>query len=452
MAAISNIINVSVSVSRAAPSREAYGIPLILPPLHTTFAERVRTYSDLTGLVSDGFATHSPSYKLASFLFSQSPRPPKIKIGRIDAGDAGDLGVALSAIQAADPKFWAIIAPATYNATSATEQASILQIAAWAETRRVCYFAETGAADMIAAGANIASMLKAGGYTRSTVWYHGVSPQTLTLTMDSALVAANQVDGKVNGNALAATVFAGDSDTTLGALATAIQGEAAVATAAVTTVAAGTDNDREIVITAATPWQDVSLTNFFCTLGASQPAFSPAVATPASASLAAAIAGRCLAKDPGSVNWANQANLAAITADDLSQTAITALENQRANYYAPFTDDLSFTRLGTTAATYFLDQLRGLDSMVTALEDALLYLFANTDKVSKDDDGKEIVRKELISVLQRYKRFNFLAGDVEQAVNMTGSTFSGRNLTGMVINAEGAGALNGVALQINFTE
>jgi len=451
MAAISNIINVTVNVTKAAPSRAAFGIPLIVPPLHTTFAERVRSYSSLSGLLDDGFEVYDAAYIWAAALFSQNPRPSKVKIGRIDAGDA-DLTESLNAIEAADSKWYALLIPDTFNAAVATERAAVLAGAAWAQTKRVLYLAESGAANIIAAGDTLASALKAGGYSRTSLWYHAVQPQVLTLTMDAALVALNSIAGNVNGNALAPTVFAADSDTTLATLATTIQAEAAVDTAVVTTIPAAVDNDRAIVITAADPWTEIKLDGFLTTLGASQNSWSVVETTPASKPLSASIAGRCLSKDPGSLTWANQANLAAIEADDLSQTQIDVLELQRANYYAPFTDDLKFTRQGTTADTYYIDQLRGLDALITDLEDALLALFANTDKVPKTDDGKEIVRKELVSVLVRFKRAGFLTGDVEQAVDMSASSYAARTLTGMVIDVEGAGALHGVNLVINFKE
>lgn len=62
-------------------ARAGFGIPAILS-CKTLWTERVRFYTDLPGLTTDGFATTSPEYLAAEAIFSQDPHPDQIAILR----------------------------------------------------------------------------------------------------------------------------------------------------------------------------------------------------------------------------------------------------------------------------------------------------------------------------------------------------------------------------------
>lgn len=112
-----------------------------------------------------------------------------------------------------------------------------------------------------------------------TLNFHFVAvAQVQTLTIDGPLITANKIEVDVDGVNVSA-VFATDSNTTLAAFATAIQGEAGVVTAVVTDAGGGSDDDREIVITAAVAGTPVVLENENVTLGASQVGIVQAVTT-----------------------------------------------------------------------------------------------------------------------------------------------------------------------------
>jgi hypothetical protein len=80
------------------------------------------------------------------------------------------------------------------------------------------------------------------------------------------LVSLNVINGTVNGEALAATTFATDHLTTMGAIATKIAAIEGVASAVV-----GGSGNREITVTATAEWQ-LTLTGFVVTAGAGQAA------------------------------------------------------------------------------------------------------------------------------------------------------------------------------------
>ena len=102
--------------------------------------------------------------------------------------------------------------------------------------------------------------------------------QVQTLTIDAALVALNVIEVDVDGVNITET-FATDSNTTLAAFAASIQAEPGVVTAVVTDAGGGSDDDREIIITANVAGTAVFLENENVTLGASQAGIVQAVTT-----------------------------------------------------------------------------------------------------------------------------------------------------------------------------
>lgn len=79
--ALSDLVVVNITAETRTPTQEGFGT-LLIAGFHTKYVDRVKSYTGLAGLVSDGFATTDPIYKAAAVAFSQNPRPPVIKIGR----------------------------------------------------------------------------------------------------------------------------------------------------------------------------------------------------------------------------------------------------------------------------------------------------------------------------------------------------------------------------------
>jgi hypothetical protein len=86
---LSSIVDVIVEISPIAPSPPSFNQGLILGnstviPSYGTNS-RVRQYSNVSQMLSDGFTTSSPEYICASMYFSQSPAPLVVWIGRQDS-------------------------------------------------------------------------------------------------------------------------------------------------------------------------------------------------------------------------------------------------------------------------------------------------------------------------------------------------------------------------------
>jgi hypothetical protein len=79
--ALSDIVTVTISTSAPGVTQAGFGIPLIAG-YHTHFDERVRFYTSLAGMISDGFVTTDPFYKAAAALQAQTPCVPRWAVGR----------------------------------------------------------------------------------------------------------------------------------------------------------------------------------------------------------------------------------------------------------------------------------------------------------------------------------------------------------------------------------
>lgn len=78
---LDSIVSVTISTAAQAVTQAGFGVPLILG-YHSKFAERVRQYTTLAGMVADSFATTSPEYLAAAALQAQNPAPSSWKVGR----------------------------------------------------------------------------------------------------------------------------------------------------------------------------------------------------------------------------------------------------------------------------------------------------------------------------------------------------------------------------------
>lgn len=81
MGNLSDIARVTVSLAGAGPQQASFNKILIVD-YHTRFAERVRAYSSLDGMISDSFDVDDAAYKAAAAAFSQNPAPLSVLIGR----------------------------------------------------------------------------------------------------------------------------------------------------------------------------------------------------------------------------------------------------------------------------------------------------------------------------------------------------------------------------------
>lgn len=81
MSYIDDLVSVTITSQTRTVSRAGFGTPLIAA-YHSRFVGRVETYSSLRAMVTAGFKTRDPAYKIASAVFAQDPTVSSVKIGR----------------------------------------------------------------------------------------------------------------------------------------------------------------------------------------------------------------------------------------------------------------------------------------------------------------------------------------------------------------------------------
>ncbi|HLH04949.1 MAG TPA: DUF3383 family protein [Bryobacteraceae bacterium] len=160
---LSVVVNVAVTVAPVAAATPTFNQGLIVGPSTVIPAsQRVRQYTSLAAMLSDGFTATSPEYLAAQLYFGQTPTPQYLWVGRQDLTVPETPLQALQACRAASPNWWACLVT---DAVAADHEA----IAAWiqAATPQSCYFYTTSDANVLSgATGNVASVLQAGGYSR----------------------------------------------------------------------------------------------------------------------------------------------------------------------------------------------------------------------------------------------------------------------------------------------
>lgn len=79
---LSDHVQLTITTTAVGLQQPGYGVPLILSA-SAAWSNRVRFYTSLSGVSTDFPVTSSPEYLSASALFSQTPAPSQIAIGRL---------------------------------------------------------------------------------------------------------------------------------------------------------------------------------------------------------------------------------------------------------------------------------------------------------------------------------------------------------------------------------
>lgn len=79
MSNLSKLVNVQISRQTAGVTQAGFGVPLILGP--NGFDGEIREYRDVPG-ASEDFNSTDPEFLLIQKIFSQTPRPEKVKVGK----------------------------------------------------------------------------------------------------------------------------------------------------------------------------------------------------------------------------------------------------------------------------------------------------------------------------------------------------------------------------------
>jgi hypothetical protein len=535
-----DIASVTITRANLTPSRVGFGTPMILA-YHTLNADRVRTYSSLAGMASDGFRSHDPAYRAAAAVLSQTPRPRRIKIGRRalaptqvirltpvapSAGEVYSLRIdglavtftadgtptvaevctglhaAIGALAVAN----AIVATGASSGSSQTITGAALDgTVGWRTMATARHITLTLSADAHwdattatltgrdvdgntiseslsipnNGGVTLTSLKRFRTVTSLVIPAQSGTNGTFTVGVAAPLTSADNTThvtltstaGDCNSIELTSKSLAStgvfnlslldvSSDpgiaTDLAAIHAADSDYYALlmpegASSAVAAAAAGwVETVRRILVlqTAdALAWDSSSVNDIAFNLKATGYTRSSVWAYPhlglATGQLAAALLGRCLPLDPGSVTFAHK-ELAGVTVMSLTETQQAALESKNANHYTEIGDGGN-TFPGKVAEGEWIDVIRDIDRSFDRMQTSVLSVLRSSNKVPFTDDGIDTVGNALRGALRADVTdgiYSTFAVTTPAASAVSSADKAARSLTGVTFTATLAGAIH----------
>jgi hypothetical protein len=374
---IDQIVSVSIQASAQTPQIPNFGIPAVLC-YHTHNSDYIRTYSSLSGMVSDGFTTTEPAYLLAQSMLSQNPTIKQFKIIRgstavqqtmtfkvTDTANGDTVGFSLTRADGTT------VAVTHLNAGSQTATAIATALAATAVT-----------------GATLTS-------STDTV--------TVTVTASGAVWFVSGIAGGTFTDTTVTTNPATDLNNALGVDSTwyGISGEHFDATNIQAIAVWAEANKRLHYYTTVDTNNTTGATGIGHTLNLAAYTYSFGVfsGTPGQYAGAAAMANEFV-RDPGTYTMAFK-TLSAVSVDNLTDTQVTNLKNNKLNYYMSVAG-VNILREGVCASGLYVDLRRGIDALTAQIQINEYSMLVSVPKVSFDPAGIAMVGAELRSALGQF--------------------------------------------------
>lgn len=427
---LDQIVNVQVTRQTAAITQAGFGTPLILGP-NAEFAQtEIRTYTTLAAVAED-FATSDAEYVMANKLFSQTPRPERIKIGKTS--------VAVAQLVTITPN---VVNEFEYSVTiDGTEY--------------------TFESDVDAVNTEIVAGLLAliNADTGAKVTASGTT--TLILTADDAgvpftyEVGTNLTAVLTNANnGIAEDIQkAIDADNDWYFLLTTATTDAVVEVAAATIEALKKqylfiNADSDVRTSAAddivSKLQDKSYfrTSVF---------YTGTIADRGEAGWV----GRVAPLDPGSETWAFK-TIAGQTVDKWTDAQIEFLKGKNANYYIQVAG-INVTQLGKTVGGEYIDIIRFIDWVVARIQERIFRDFALEDKIPFTDGGIAVIEGRIKSVMEDGVTVGGIASSDDYTVTVPKASAvpvndkANRILTGVKFQFTAAGAIHATNIQGTVT-
>lgn len=425
-----DIATVTITRSTRTPTVQGFGTPLIAA-YHTLYVARVRSYSSLASLVTDGFAVTSPVYLAASAMFAQNPAPPTIKVGR--------RALAFTQVVRITPDVGAPTVGDVYSVTINGTEVSYTAIL-YDTVADVC----TALAALITARPLVSAV--------ATATYVTVTADTAGVLSTYADLTDNLSIGDLTADPGLATdlnaILAADSDW-YGLL---LDSNSA---AEITAAAAWTESNKKLFV-----WQNsdsasldpASTTDIFYAADAAGYVRSAGMFYPDLGTnwIAAAWMGEEFPKAEGASTWMFK-TLAGITVYALTETERGALETKHGNYYMD-AGGVSITGPGDSASGEWIDVVRDLDWLTARLREAALGVFFSNDKVPFTDAGIALLLTALRAVLKEATRKTVLSSDTPftltapRASAVSSANKSLRHLPDVAFTGTLAGAIHSIAI------
>lgn len=435
MSSLAAYVALSISLTTASVPRAGFGIPLIVS-YSASWPERTRTYTSFAGAIADFPTTTSPEYLQLQAIFSQSPCPSKVIVGR------GALKPTMT---------YQLSAISPTSLASYTYQVKVKGQGFADTTVEVTSDGTPTDAEYAAAMVSALNDVASKNYTASG----SSSPITITgnaagnwfsievVDVNTQKVLMTHADPGIATDLAAITAENGTWYGLCHAFPSNALGLAAAAwVEANKRIFVCDSNDTNTVITSAGNGDlidDLKTNAYANSLGFYHP--NPA------AFAGARLLGKCLPKEPGSETWAFKA-LAGLAAVALTSTHRTNLTNRYGNSYESPTSGVTITFNGMAGNGNFIDVVRGLHWLEDDLSKEVLGLYVSNDKVPFTDPGVAMHEAAIRRSLLRATKRGILAEDPEFTVavplvaDISSTDKALRALTGLRFSGTLAGAVH----------
>jgi len=431
--AISDIIDIQIAIASSVAAETNFGLPLIAA-YHTHYVDRVRSYSDLDGMLSDGFTATEPAYLAAASMLTQNPTITEFKIGRRASA-------------------WTQVHRLTPTAT--TEDLvyeGVIGGEAWE------YVVQAG--DTIADicdGMVLAINALTGLFTATdgTTYVDVTATNAGDFFRMSGMNGELEVENRTTDPGLAADLAAIDlADSDWYGLILDSQSKAEIV------VAADYVAPRVKILLADsidTECKDPGSTTdvMYVLKNTDEPHASCWYHADSGEFLCAAIMAARFATTPGSATWA-MTELDGITPDVLTSGERSAILGKNGNLYETC-KGISFTQFGTMADGEYIDTIVGADWTKDIMESDGLTLLVNAGKVPFTDGGISAIQARILAILDRAVRAGVLAADpapavqVPRAKDVSAADKRNRILTGVTFTGTIAGAIHKTRVRGTFS-
>lgn len=409
---ITSYVHVTVTAAARGIRQQVVDVPLLMT-YHTKWADRVREYNSLGGLVSDGFSVYDPTYLMAQALLSQDRKVSSFKVGRralapdhhvelTVTGWASGTTVAVSITNGGVTRTYS----QTAGGVSATAEAAALAILINADTEG---WGTSGDASFTCTDA--LGVVTINSDTTGKLWFYD----------DMAQISLEDVTTDPGVATDLAAIRAEDDDwyAVLLDSSSALEGDAlATACAALEKFVLAANQDTQCEAGAA----GLGVTMATAAYTRAGCVYSPHSMGeyPACASL-----GQFLPWPPGSID-AMFKTYVGVTAADLSATAISALKADYMNHYVQVVRDAGIFQEGVVSSGQYFDVVYLKDYLTFRIREAIWDLLRKSPKIPYTDKGAKAAGAAILSVIKSAARNAKAAGG--EALTLTDdegrSTFS----------------------------
>jgi len=436
---LSDIANVSISVSARGPTQQGFGEPLIaaIASWQTTL---VAEYSALSDLTAAGCPVTDPVYLCAQVLLSQQPTVPFFKVGRRANKTAPVVKLTLHSTSTSDMYNFSlstpggVLHPIAYQSTGVptTDAASINTL--------ITAFALTGVTTTNATG-TLTMTCTAGSFVN--VVFPAAGPCQL-----GALVTYQDTtaDPGLAADLAAINLY----DTNWYGLLLDWNSPAEAALASVFAEANKKLYGSTVSDSACTDPASTTDVMYLAKTAAYTHTYHVFSGTQNMSYSAAGLMAVNFPSNPGSENWAFK-TIASVPADNLNTNAIHAVEAKNGNVYTPVAG-LNLTQFGMVSFGEGVDIPRLVDWLTNQIQVQLLFLLANSNKVPFTDAGIDAVRGVIGGVLQAGVLVGGLSANpapyvsAPLAASVNAINRAARNLPNVTFSAKLAGAINSITI------